>query len=129
MMKKNHISYKSRILLLFAGVFVGAALSFNYFWASSSAAFTSIHYNWVRQKNDLISSFKDAKDKIPERLLSGTFADLPARKTEWEEMAPAPVPRLDGASIQINELFYVFSGYRNLDHLSINLCFMGNCIT
>ncbi|KAF5789644.1 hypothetical protein HanRHA438_Chr09g0385761 [Helianthus annuus] len=64
MMKKNHISYKSRILLLFAGVFVGAALSFNYFWASSSAAFTSIHYNWVRQKNDLISSFKDAKDKF-----------------------------------------------------------------
>ncbi|MFS7970439.1 putative kelch-type beta propeller [Helianthus anomalus] len=131
-MKKNHISYKSRILLLFAGVLVGGAFSFNYLWASSSpssAAFTSIHYNWVREKNDLvtlpnffnktdeIASFKDAKDKIPERLLSGTFADLPAPETEWEEMAPAPVPRLDGASIQINELFYVFSGYRNLDHV------------
>ncbi|MFS7967321.1 hypothetical protein Hanom_Chr09g00784411 [Helianthus anomalus] len=49
-MKKNDISYKSRILLLFAGVFVCAALSFNYL----SASFTSIHYNWVRQKNDLV---------------------------------------------------------------------------
>ncbi|KAJ0534265.1 putative kelch-type beta propeller [Helianthus annuus] len=131
-MKKNHISDKSRILLLFAGVLVGGALSFNYLWASSSSsstAFTSIHYNWVRHKNDLvtlpnffnktdeIASLKDAKDKIPERLLSGTFADLPAPETEWEEMAPAPVPRLDGASIQINELFYLFSGYRNLDHV------------
>ncbi|MFS7965765.1 hypothetical protein Hanom_Chr09g00766041 [Helianthus anomalus] len=35
-------------------------------------------------------------------LLSGTFVDSPTPETEWEEMAPAPVPRLDGASIQIN---------------------------
>ncbi|KAI7733946.1 hypothetical protein M8C21_005332 [Ambrosia artemisiifolia] len=135
-MKKNHtikqISNKSRILLFFAIVFIGGALIFNYSWASSSSSsstFASIHYNWVREKNDLvtlpnffnatdkIASFKGQKDEIPERLLSGTFADLPAPETEWEEMAPAPVPRLDGASIQINDLFFVFSGYRNLDHV------------
>ncbi|GJU03073.1 Kelch repeat-containing protein-like protein [Tanacetum coccineum] len=67
--------------------------------------------------DDEIAELKDKKDKIPETLLSGTFADLPAPETEWEEMAPAPVPRLDGASIQINELFYVFSGYRTLDQV------------
>nr|GEW78540.1 kelch repeat-containing protein At3g27220-like [Tanacetum cinerariifolium] len=92
---------------------------------------TTTHYNWVRDNNDLvtlnphlfnhttdkIAELKDKKDKIPETLLSGTFADLPAPETEWEEMAPAPVPRLDGASIQINELFYVFSGYRTLDQV------------
>jgi hypothetical protein len=36
----------------------------------------------------------------------------------WEQMPPAPVPRLDGYSIQINNLFYVFCGYANLDHVS-----------
>ncbi|KAI3784650.1 hypothetical protein L1987_43753 [Smallanthus sonchifolius] len=132
-MKRNHItkpiSTKSTILLLLISVLVGGALVFNYLRASSSAVYTSIHYNWVREKNDLvtlpnfsnetdeIANFGNQKDKIPERLLSGTFADLPAPETEWEEMAPAPVPRLDGASIQINELFYVFSGYRTLDHV------------
>ncbi|GJW67292.1 Kelch repeat-containing protein-like protein, partial [Tanacetum coccineum] len=65
----------------------------------------------------LLNLIAELKDKIPETLLSGTFADLPAPETEWEEMAPAPVPRLDGASIQINELFYVFSGYRTLDQV------------
>ncbi|GKB07258.1 hypothetical protein Tco_0835542 [Tanacetum coccineum] len=35
-------------------------------------------------------------------------------------MAPTPVPRLDGASIQINELFYVFFGYRTLDENESN---------
>ncbi|GKB45990.1 hypothetical protein Tco_0896743 [Tanacetum coccineum] len=62
----------------------------------------------------------ELKDNIPKRILSGTFADLPAPETKWEEMAPTPVPRLDGASIQINELFYVFFGYRTLDENESN---------
>lgn len=52
-------------------------------------------------------------------MLSATFADLPAPEMHWEEMPSAPVPRLDGSAIQINDLFYVFSGYENLDHVSI----------
>jgi hypothetical protein len=58
------------------------------------------------------------KKKVSERFLSATFADLPAPQLNWEQMPPAPVPRLDGYSIQIDNLFYVFCGYANLDHVS-----------
>eukprot|EP00249_Psilotum_nudum_P001740 c14391_g1_i1 orf=684-1889(+) len=34
---------------------------------------------------------------------------------EWEQQAPAPVPRLDGAAIQINESLFVFAGYGTID--------------
>ena len=34
-------------------------------------------------------------------------------------MPPAPVPRLDGASVQIKDLLYVFAGYRTLDYVRI----------
>jgi hypothetical protein len=37
---------------------------------------------------------------------------------EWEEMAEAPVPRLDGYSIQVGNLFYVFAGYRTINDVS-----------
>ncbi|KAL5991133.1 hypothetical protein ACLOJK_012039 [Asimina triloba] len=46
-----------------------------------------------------------------------TFGDLPGPELQWEEMEEAPVPRLDGASIQIGDLFYVFAGFGNLDHV------------
>lgn len=55
------------------------------------------------------------KADVPERVLSATFADLPAPELEWEKMAPAPVPRLDGAAIQIKNLLYVFAGYGTID--------------
>lgn len=58
-------------------------------------------------------------ERVPERSLSATFADLPAPELEWEQMPSAPVPRLDGASIQIKNLFYVFAGYETSDHVSI----------
>ncbi|KAG0502276.1 hypothetical protein HPP92_002348 [Vanilla planifolia] len=47
--------------------------------------------------------------------LNKTFADLPAPHLEWEEMPSAPVPRLDGASVQIKNLLYVFAGYGTID--------------
>lgn len=62
---------------------------------------------------------KDKAERIPERSLSATFADLPAPELEWEQMPSAPVPRLDGAAIQIKNLFYVFAGYGTLDYVSI----------
>lgn len=49
--------------------------------------------------------------------LNATFADIPAPQLEWEEMPSAPVPRLDGAAIQIKNLLYVFAGYSSLDHV------------
>lgn len=33
-------------------------------------------------------------------------------------MASAPVPRLDGAAIQIKNLLYVFAGYGTIDYVS-----------
>jgi hypothetical protein len=65
-----------------------------------------------------VKDYKD-NDRARERLLSGTFADLPAPELEWEQMPSAPVPRLDGAAIQIKNLFYVFSGYGTIDYVSI----------
>lgn len=47
--------------------------------------------------------------------MKATFADLPALELQWEEMSPAPVPRLDGAAIQIKNLLYVFAGYGTID--------------
>ena len=47
----------------------------------------------------------------------------------WEEMAEAPVARLDGAAVQIKHLLYVFSGYANIDEvvksISTSLRFKG----
>lgn len=48
-----------------------------------------------------------------------TYADLPAPALIWEQMPSAPVPRLDGYSIQINDSLFVFAGYANLDHVNI----------
>jgi hypothetical protein len=67
-------------------------------------------------------------DGVHDRSLSATFADLPAPELKWEKMANAPVPRLDGAAIQIKDLLYVFAGYgtidfvRNLFHLFYYSC-------
>lgn len=57
------------------------------------------------------------KDVFPERFLSATFQDLPAPNLTWEKMASAPVPRLDGAAIQIKNLLYVFAGYGTSDYV------------
>nr|AAL08256.1 AT3g27220/K17E12_4 [Arabidopsis thaliana] len=57
----------------------------------------------------------DTKDHV--RFLSAIFADIPAPELKWEEMESAPVPRLDGYSVQINNLLYVFSGYGSLDYV------------
>ncbi|KAL1209787.1 Kelch repeat-containing protein [Cardamine amara subsp. amara] len=51
------------------------------------------------------------------RFLSATFADLPAPELQWEQLQSAPVPRLDGYSVQIKNLLYVFSGYGSLDYV------------
>lgn len=57
------------------------------------------------------------------RLLSATFADLPAPELKWDKMETAPVPRLDGAAIQVKNLLYVFAGYGTIDYVRILICF------
>lgn len=41
----------------------------------------------------------------------------------WEEAAAAPVPRLDGAAVQIAHLLYVFAGYATIDEVVFHLQF------
>ncbi|XP_052182493.1 kelch repeat-containing protein At3g27220 isoform X1 [Diospyros lotus] len=132
---KNH--HKSPKLVLICIGLLGAALIADLFWASSSSSSSSSSLsssllfslssppsNWDLPKPDelilpQISSHSKGgttkKNDVPERVLSATFADLPAPQLEWEKMATAPVPRLDGAAIQINNLLYVFAGYGTID--------------
>ncbi|CAH9088738.1 unnamed protein product [Cuscuta europaea] len=99
---------------------LGAALIADLLWASSSSNWAvrdSINVIFPNQTNLLPkgSTEKGKKDVTKERKLSATFADLPAPELKWEKMASAPVPRLDGAAIQIKNLLYVFAGYGTID--------------
>lgn len=78
--------------------------------------------NQLRYSLLLLSQGKDTekkKDKVRERKLSATFQDLAAPELKWEKMAAAPVPRLDGAAIQIRNFLYVFAGYGTIDIVSL----------
>ncbi|KAK4394984.1 Kelch repeat-containing protein [Sesamum angolense] len=99
---------------------LGLFLISDLLWASSSSSSST----WVLQKSNNIILPNPLKDKpkqdnkdISGRVLSATFADLPAPELKWEKMAPAPVPRLDGAAIQIKNLLYVFAGYGTIDYV------------
>ena len=71
---------------------------------------TSPFYNFpVQSKKD--------KKPVGSMDINATFADLPAPELKWEEMAEAPVVRLDGAAIQIKNLLYVFAGYGTINHV------------
>lgn len=101
---------------------IAALLITNILWASS---YRSVLSRWsshesvsrvllpanmiekVEGKN--VSKLKVETMQIPEE-------NVP--ELEWEEMAEAPVARLDGASIQIGNLFYVFSGYRTINDVN-----------
>jgi hypothetical protein len=56
--------------------------------------------------------------------INATFADLPAPELKWEEMAEAPVVRLDGAAIQIKNLLYVFAGYGTINDVRKHACYV-----
>ncbi|KAG8384943.1 hypothetical protein BUALT_Bualt04G0170700 [Buddleja alternifolia] len=126
----KHSFTKSTVILSLVSL-LGVALTLDFLWASSSSSsspYLSTASNWAREKystfevpnNAEIEKISDDKvqtNRIPERVLSATFADLPAPALEWEQMQSAPVPRLDGSAIQINNLLYVFSGYGTLDYV------------
>ncbi|KAF9676451.1 hypothetical protein SADUNF_Sadunf08G0003400 [Salix dunnii] len=121
---------KSTKLVIVCVVLLGFGLIGDYLWASSPH-FASSSYISNRvppnnpQSNVIIPKqephLADTKplkikvDGVHDRSLSATFADLPAPELKWEKMANAPVPRLDGAAIQIKDLLYVFAGYGTID--------------
>ncbi|KAK5802617.1 kelch repeat-containing protein At3g27220-like [Gossypium arboreum] len=121
---KSNNSYTKFIFVLFFFCLLGLACIIDLFWASSSSfssSYLRFASNWVSQKPRIFVSQQqqNVDDKIgkKKRFLSATFADLPAPDLAWEQMPSAPVPRLDGSAIQINNLFYVLSGYGTLDHV------------
>ncbi|KAK4346213.1 hypothetical protein RND71_032552 [Anisodus tanguticus] len=124
----KHSFSKPVIILLAFVALLGISLTRD-FRSASSSAYVSLATTWARDKYHIISpnvssdspkKFEDDggsnTDCYPERALARTYADLPAPELKWEQMPSAPVPRLDGYSIQIKNLLYVFAGYANLDH-------------
>ncbi|KAK1404393.1 Kelch repeat-containing protein [Heracleum sosnowskyi] len=113
----------NNLLIIFTCI-LSVAFIFNLLWASSSP---SISANWAPNKPHpvVISNFTPnieniKKVEVKEKKVDGglippTFADLPAPQLQWEQMASAPVARLDGFAIQIKNLFYVFAGYGTID--------------
>ncbi|TQD80639.1 hypothetical protein C1H46_033818 [Malus baccata] len=126
----------ARLLLICVGL-LGIALIADFLWASSPRFIRSYNHiadNWAPpvdiSKPTSIPSPKKTSHEIPTkgsvdykndtapgRVLSATFADLPGPELKWEGMAEAPVPRLDGAAIQIKNLLFVFAGYGTIDYV------------
>ncbi|KAL8043692.1 hypothetical protein ABFX02_08G001400 [Erythranthe guttata] len=120
--------FKKSTVILSLVALLGIASTIDFLWASSSSSFSSYlsiasnHVFVVPHETHNTQILKVADDKVgknhnPERVLSATFADLPAPELEWEQMPSAPVPRLDGSAIQIKDLLYVFCGYGTLDYV------------
>ncbi|KAJ4822537.1 hypothetical protein Tsubulata_043421 [Turnera subulata] len=129
----GHKGKHHKTVCVLSGAILGAFLIADVFWTSSSSvssAYQSIASRWdlaksrnfvvVREETTQYEKTEaptNEEGNVASKNLSATFADLPAPETEWEQMATAPVPRLDGYSIQIKNMLYVFVGYENLDHV------------
>lgn len=114
----------AKLVVICVGL-LGFALVADFLWASSSspvwtskqASSTPIIVPKHKEKN---------KDKKKDnnggggsgRFLAAAYADLPGPQLSWQKMAPSPVPRLDGAAIQIRNLLFVFAGYGTIDYVN-----------
>ncbi|XP_068335573.1 kelch repeat-containing protein At3g27220 [Pyrus communis] len=136
-MVRPSAKHTSARLLLICVALLGIALIADFLWASSPrfiSSYNDIADNWAPpvdiSKPTIIPSPKKTSretptkgsvnyknDTAPGRVLSATFADLPGPELKWESMAEAPVPRLDGAAIQIKNLLFVFAGYGTIDYV------------
>ncbi|XP_020259531.1 kelch repeat-containing protein At3g27220-like [Asparagus officinalis] len=126
---KHHHSSRKRAFLLACVLLLGSALVADFLWASSPSSSLSkaLDLSISRAIGDRAPTPAPKSSKPKERVnltgasgsqgLNATFADIPAPPLEWEEMAAAPVPRLDGAAIQHENLLYVFAGYGTIDYV------------
>uniref|UniRef100_A0A803QL78 Kelch repeat-containing protein n=1 Tax=Cannabis sativa TaxID=3483 RepID=A0A803QL78_CANSA len=113
-------SSKKLVFLISITTLLSVAVIANCLWFSSSSIIKTTTTYWVLQKKGIIHTNATKLSHLQskkESVISPTFADLDAPDLPWEIMPEAPVPRLDGASVQINNLLYVFAGYASLDHV------------
>ncbi|PKA57798.1 Kelch repeat-containing protein [Apostasia shenzhenica] len=118
------------LIVLSCIALLGIALVADFLWASSSSSASSPYWSsnldlsletavgsGASYKPEQVKKNSKAKKEQISEGLNATFADIPAPQLIWEEMAEAPVPRLDGAAIQIKDLLYVFAGYGTIDYV------------
>ncbi|WJX48699.1 hypothetical protein P8452_35227 [Trifolium repens] len=106
----------AKLVVICVGL-LGFALIADFLWASSSSSPSST-FSFSNFKTTTIivpPKEKKKKDNNSVRLLADAYADLPGPQLHWEKMATSPVPRLDGAAIQIRNRLFVFAGYGTID--------------
>lgn len=112
----------AKLVVICVGL-LGFALVADFLWASSSSSPSSSIWNSkastiiVSKENNNNKKKEKAKDSGSGRLLSAAYADLQGPELSWQKMATSPVPRLDGAAIQIRNLLFVFAGYGTIDYV------------
>ncbi|EOA25963.1 hypothetical protein CARUB_v10019352mg [Capsella rubella] len=125
----HHLSSRRLMLVLYFTSVLGIGFVAAFLCLSSSnLSFSAVSSIWVplnrpeiqipnivQKRSKQSNHSNDTKDHV--RFLSATFADIPAPELHWEQMQSAPVARLDGYSVQIKNLLYVFSGYGSLDYV------------
>lgn len=111
----KNISPKLTLIFFCTGLLV-IFFILDFLWASSSSS--SYLSNWYRQDSQAVTVPNATKiNKEKKITIPANFSDIDAPQLEWEQMASAPVPRLDGAAIQIGDLLYVFAGYGTINYV------------
>lgn len=105
----------AKLVVICVGL-LGFALIADFLWASSSPS-SYFPLSNLKASTIIVPKEKEQKKKNSVRLLADAYADLPAPQLVWEKMKTSPVPRLDGAAIQIRNLFFVFAGYADINNV------------
>lgn len=114
-MVRPSVKLGSAKLVVICVSLLGFALIADFLWASSSSPSSYFPRSTFKTSTIIIPKEKEQKKKNSVRLLADAYADLPAPQLVWEKMKTSPVPRLDGAAIQIRNLFFVFAGYADIN--------------
>lgn len=120
-MVRPSVKLGSAKLVVICVSLLGFALIADFLWASSSSPSSYFPRSTFKTSTIIIPKDKEQKKKNSVRLLADAYADLPAPQLVWEKMKTSPVPRLDGAAIQIRNLFFVFAGYADINTVTISL--------
>lgn len=119
-MVRPSVKVGSAKLVLICVALLGFALIADFLWASSSSSSSPSSYFSLSNSKPSTTFIvpKQKKDGSSVRLLADAYADLHGPQLTWQKMATSPVPRLDGAAIQIRNRLFVFAGYGTINLVS-----------